>query len=314
MVGSIKVNDRVLEDPMEIKAAAIDYFSDNFKEERKLRPMLGGELPRVLNQATSSQLNEVFEEGKSLRNCYCNSSLSSTPVASSLEALNLYNFNSEGWVYKVLAKVLANRLKCHLPPLIGESQAAFIKGKQILDGVLIANEVIHRWKNSFQGGLILKIDFEKAYDCVNWGFLLDLSTKLGFGEKWAQHLLERARDLNIIKGARVGLNGAIGILVSHLQFADDTIIFCNNDREELANIKRILRCFQLMSGLKINYSKSSLCGIKVSHQDVTSLAMIMGCKIDHLPIKYLGLPLEANPKRIKTWDPVVERMEKRLRN
>lgn len=40
--------------------------------------------------------------------------------------------------------------------------------------------------------------------------------------------------------------------------------------------------------------------------------MVLLVKVDHLPIKYLGLPLGANPKRIKTWDPVVERMEKRL--
>ncbi|KAI8548067.1 hypothetical protein RHMOL_Rhmol07G0243600 [Rhododendron molle] len=67
-----------------------------------------------------------------------------------------------------------------------------------------------------------------------------------------------------------------------------------------------------MSGLKINFSKSLLCGVKVNHQEVTSLARVMGCKVDHLPIKYLGLPLGANPNRIRTWDPVVERMEKRL--
>ncbi|KAI8543503.1 hypothetical protein RHMOL_Rhmol08G0223300 [Rhododendron molle] len=67
-----------------------------------------------------------------------------------------------------------------------------------------------------------------------------------------------------------------------------------------------------MSGLKINFSKSSLCGVNVPHQDVISLAQIMGCKTEALPIKYLGLPLGANPRRIKTWDPILEKMEKRL--
>lgn len=90
------------------------------------------------------------------------------------------------------------------------------------------------------------------------------------------------------------------MVVSHLQFADDTILFCNNNREEVANIKRILRCFQLMSGLKINFSKSSLCGVKIPSPDVEALAQILGCKVECLPIKYLGLPLEANPNRVKT--------------
>lgn len=48
MIGSVKVNDRVLDDPLEIKDAAVDHFSNNFKEERRLRPVLRGEFPRVL--------------------------------------------------------------------------------------------------------------------------------------------------------------------------------------------------------------------------------------------------------------------------
>lgn len=120
-------------------------------------------------------------------------------------------------------------------------------------------------------------------------------------------LLERARELNIIKGTKIETNG---VILSHLQFADDTILFYNNDRVEMANIKRILRCFQLMSGLKINFSKSSLCGVKICHQDVHDLAQVMGCKVETLPIKYLGLPLGGNPKRIKTWEPVLDGMGK----
>lgn len=71
-------------------------------------------------------------------------------------------------------------------------------------------------------------------------------------------MLERARAKNIIKGVKLGNSG---MTIFHLQFADDTILFCNNDLEEMRNIKRIFRCFQLLFGLKINYSKSSLCGI-----------------------------------------------------
>lgn len=74
-------------------------------------------------------------------------------------------------------------------------------------------------------------------------------------------LLERARSCGLIRGVQVGRNGMI---ISHLQFADDAILFCNNDRNEILNIKRILRYFQLLSGLKINFSKSMLCGIKIN--------------------------------------------------
>ncbi|XP_058181191.1 uncharacterized protein LOC131299625 [Rhododendron vialii] len=66
------------------------------------------------------------------------------------------------------------------------------------------------------------------------------------------------------------------------------------------------------TGLRINFSKSSLCGVNVPFEAITSLACTMGCKVENLPIKYLGLPLGANPGRIKTWDPVFERTEKVL--
>lgn len=110
-------------------------------------------------------------------------------------------------------------------------------------------------------------------------------------------MLERAKEKNIIKGVVMGRNG---LVLYHLQFVNDKILFCNNDKDEMCNIKRILRIFQLVSCLKINFSKSSLCGINVGHQDVISLAQVMGCKVETLQIKYLGLPLGANPRNIKT--------------
>lgn len=64
--------------------------------------------------------------------------------------------------------------------------------------------------------------------------------------------------------------------------------------------------------LQIDFSKSSLCGVNVPQQDVALLAQVMGCKVESLPIKYLGLPLGANPRRIKTWDPVIVNIEKKL--
>lgn len=65
-----------------------------------------------------------------------------------------------------------------------------MSGRQILDGVLIANEVIDRMKTSRKGGVVLKVDFEKAYDCVNWSFLRYILHRMGFGDLWISWIME----------------------------------------------------------------------------------------------------------------------------
>lgn len=78
------------------------------------------------------------------------------------------------------------------------------------------------------------------------------------------------------------------------------------------NKKRILRCFQIVSGLKINLPKSFLVGVGFPEEFIKILADRLHCKTGRLPCQYLDLPIEANPKILSMWDPVVEKFEKKL--
>src|ERR1044072_7446698 len=89
-----------------------------------------------------------------------------------------------GSIYKLVAKVLANRLSKVMPELLSFNQFAFTKGRQIADCSLIANEVVDSLKKRKGGGLLLKLDFAKAYDKVEWGFLFNMLNVLGFGQRW----------------------------------------------------------------------------------------------------------------------------------
>ncbi|KAK2660472.1 hypothetical protein Ddye_007005 [Dipteronia dyeriana] len=89
-----------------------------------------------------------------------------------------------GSMYKILMKVLANRLKKIMNLVMDPTQMVFVKDRQIIDNFVIAEWVIHSWKKDKEGGLLLKLDFEKAYNSVDHAFLDSMMSKMGFGSRW----------------------------------------------------------------------------------------------------------------------------------
>ncbi|KAK3204962.1 hypothetical protein Dsin_019008 [Dipteronia sinensis] len=224
--------------------------------------------------------------------------------------------------------------------VIGESQMAFVQGRQITDSFVIAEEIINKWKWETIGGLVVKIDFQKAYDSVDHVFLDSMLEGMGFGTKWRKWILDSistplllvlvngspknqfgmerglrqgdplspflfnivSEGLNciLLKGAELELIkgevfGGRDVHITHLQFADDTILFIKPEMEYVMNIKRILRCFELASGLKVNFHKSGVARVGYKVQMNSLWATALKCKAVSLPISYLGFPIGARP-------------------
>ncbi|XP_016206964.1 uncharacterized protein LOC107647403 [Arachis ipaensis] len=249
------------------------------------------------------------------------------------EIKDLRPISMVGCIYKVISKVMVRRMRSVMPGLVGETQSAFVKGRKIHDGALIACETVQWLKTRKKKAAIIKLDFQKAYDRVKWNFVDIVLQKMGFGRRWREWVREcigsasmailingsPSKPFKMERGLRQGdslspflfvlvvevlhrmigeavrnrqisplLVGKENIELSHLQFADDTILFCPPEEETVRNYARLLSI------------------------GPTTCVVFWGCKEANLLVRYLGIPLGANPRRVKTWKPIIDKVEEKL--
>jgi hypothetical protein len=113
-------------------------------------------------------------------------------------------------LYKVVAKVLANRLKEVLDKCISDNQSAFVPGRSILDNAMAAIEIVHFMKTKTrgkQGEVALKLDISKAYDRLDWDYLRDIQNIMGFSQKWISWIMLCVETVDysvILNGSMIG--------------------------------------------------------------------------------------------------------------
>jgi len=110
--------------------------------------------------------------------------------------------------FKIFTKVLANRLTAVAEKVVRQSQTAFMPGRNILEGAVVLHETIHELHKKKKNGVILKLDFEKAYDKVNWSFVQQTLRMKGFSStwcKWIEEVVSRG-SVGIKVNEKVGRN------------------------------------------------------------------------------------------------------------
>ncbi|XP_074313724.1 uncharacterized protein LOC141648916 [Silene latifolia] len=241
-------------------------------------------------------------------------------------------------LYKLVAKVLANRLKRFLGCLVSENQSAFTPGRLISDNILIVFEMFHYMKNarSKEGHMALKLDMAKAYDRVEWVFLEKVLLTMGFDGSWVGNVMRCVRTVSYdvlingspsatfvpTRGLRQGdplspylfilcaevLSSMIrrkveeGVLhgirvaplspvVSHLFFADDSIIFVKANETQARIVMELLSQYEIASGQLVSKEKTTVSfskGTSVWRRD--KVVSVLGVQAVQEQGKYLGLP------------------------
>ncbi|XP_024626681.1 uncharacterized protein [Medicago truncatula] len=332
---SVLVDGVSIEGVEPVRQTVFQHFQNHFKRNTQVRPDIGGLVFKSLSGTEGADLVKPFlmEEIKAA-------------------VWDCDSFKSPG------PDVLANRLRRVVGNVVSGSQSAFIKGRQILDGILIANELVDDAKCQKKDLLMFKVDFEKAYDSVDWGYLEEVMVKMNFPRVWRVWIMECVTtatasvlvngcptdEFHFERGLRQGdplspflfllaaeglhvmmstvvtnniftpysVGAQVSVSVSHLQFADDTLLIGVKSWANVRAMKAVLLLFEAVSGLKVNFHKSMLFGVNVNDSWLHEAAVVMHCKHGRLPFLYLGLPIGGDPRKIQFWYPLVERIRSRL--
>ncbi|GKD78323.1 RNA-directed DNA polymerase, eukaryota, reverse transcriptase zinc-binding domain protein, partial [Tanacetum coccineum] len=216
-----------------------------------------------------------------------------------------------GIQYKIIAKILANRLSkvidflmaplflAKLLPGIRNGTRSFCYLKLILKRLLIRSSILITGSPTSE--FSLKRGLRQGDPLSPFLFIIIME---------GLHIaLRDAMAANLLHGVKLGPSN---FRLSHLFYADDVIIVSEWDHRDMDNIIRVLHVLYMASGLKININKSNLFGVGVSSEEVAIMAANSGCLSGSFPLTYLGLPIGSNMNRVVNWKVLIDRFKLKL--
>ncbi|XP_019459974.1 PREDICTED: uncharacterized protein LOC109359738 [Lupinus angustifolius] len=225
--------------------------------------------------------------------------------------------------FKIISKVIADRLASITSRIISPNQRGFIKDRSIFDCICLASEAINLLDHKvFGGNLAIKLDIKKAFDTMDWNFLLNTLHAFGFnakfvnwintilqsaklsisvnGENVAEDVLSRGISKLVLEGKLSTINGPRNLKTcSHAFYADDILVFCKGMKRELLALKYLLSDYGEASGQLTNPAKCRFYFGKISARKVNSLSDSLGFSAGCTPLNYLGVPIfKRKPRKI----------------
>ena len=240
-------------------------------------------------------------------------------------------------IYKFYSGILAERIKILLPKIIHQDQKGFINGRFIGENTRLIYDIINECEIQNLDGLIILIDFEKAFDSISWDFILKSLEKFNFGEttiKWVRSLqigsnskiLQNgylSEEIMLGRGCRQGdpispylfilaaefLAEAIrnntnikGITIHNKEhklstYADDTTLFTRYNENSIRSCMKTLLEFELISGLKVNQEKTKVIQLGANRDNRMNLCTELNMMWNH---KFTALGITYDVNNMKT--------------
>ncbi|PKU70563.1 Putative ribonuclease H protein [Dendrobium catenatum] len=254
-------------------------------------------------------------------------------------------------LYKIMAKVLAERMKPFMNLIVLDNQAGFVKKRVSTDNILLANDILsYAAKKSACNYFCAKLDIKKAFDSVSREFLLSRLHQKGFPPLFVNWIKVCITDVNfsiLLNGALEGyfsstaglrqgcplspylfcivMNAFSNLLecrgfrgisfdsqsLSHLLYADDVLIFGEATRENCNKLKNILREFADNTGLHVNYDKCAIMFPK-NQRNQQDICQILSINNVVNKIMYLGIPLSFYKLKIEDYLPLMDSVNKKM--
>ncbi|GKV15232.1 hypothetical protein SLEP1_g26031 [Rubroshorea leprosula] len=327
MIQGIHKDGSWVEEPNIVKQEVREYFRKIFQDEQWDKPKLDGLQFKQLTEEDRIWLERAVSAEEVKQAVWeCGGDKSPGPDGFSFHLIRACWTVIEKDVVEFVQEfsrngklVLANRIKKVLPKVISGTQSAFLGGRHIID-----DEMMRRLDFGEKWRMWIKECLQTASISilVNGSPTEEFKMERGIrqGDPIAPFLfLIVVEGLNVLiesaisKEALKGIDvGPFGMNISHLQFADDTVIMGKVDPDNIKAVKGILRWFELLSDLKINFNKSVLYSFNASDEWGRMVAATLNCKSGSLPFTYLGMPVGDIMCRRKAWKLVIDNFSKKL--
>ncbi|KAL0368410.1 UNVERIFIED_CONTAM: Retrovirus-related Pol polyprotein from type-2 retrotransposable element R2DM [Sesamum calycinum] len=215
-------------------------------------------------------------------------------------------------IYKVITKIIADRLSPALEQLIDSSQAAFVGGRNITDNIFLAQEMVRQYsRKRISPCCTINVDLRKAFDSVSWAFLSrvlhgrsDVADPISPLYGVFSRLIKRNTsnsDFNFHPKCEK-------LKITHLLFADDLMLFSRGDLPSIHMLMECLQEFRDVSGLAVNTAKSNIFTADIQDDILDEVLAMTEFARGHIPVRYLGIPLAAQRLSVTDYSPLVDQI------